>query len=266
MQTAFDQIALSYDEQFTNTVIGKKQREIVWNYLEGVLHSDVHLNILELNSGTGEDAIYFAQKGHNVTATDSSDEMINVTNKKNNDYSLEEKISVRKLDIKELGNAKFDPKYDLIFSNFGGINCVDKNVLESLSKICKRILNEGGRVMLVIMPKFCLWESIYFLLRFKFKSAFRRLSSKPIKAHLNNKEVYTYYYSPGMIRKYFEDEYVIRKITPVGFFIPPSYLNRFFSKKYQTFKLLCKLEAAVTNISFLAYASDHFLIDMELKA
>ena len=39
-------------------------------------------NILELNAGTGEDAIYFAQKGFDVTALEPNEEYVNKLNLK----------------------------------------------------------------------------------------------------------------------------------------------------------------------------------------
>jgi hypothetical protein len=57
----------------------------------------------------------------------------------------------------------------------------------------------------------------------------------------------------------------VKNIKPVGFFIPPSYLNKFFQKKKNTLRMLDAIENPVSNFSSLANFSDHFLIDMELK-
>ncbi len=80
MQTPFDKIALTYDELFTNTAIGKLQRNIVRKYLDETLPTNQRISILELNCGTGEDAVYFAKKGFDVLATDVSDDMLKLTN------------------------------------------------------------------------------------------------------------------------------------------------------------------------------------------
>ncbi|NNJ54292.1 MAG: class I SAM-dependent methyltransferase, partial [Ignavibacteriaceae bacterium] len=72
MNSAFDSVAENYDATFTQTKIGKAQREIVWGYLESVLIDKDNLKILELNCGTGEDAVWFSKKGHTVLATDVS--------------------------------------------------------------------------------------------------------------------------------------------------------------------------------------------------
>ena len=119
MQSPFDKIAPVYDELFTNTAIGKMQRNIIYNYMDESLSTNQQINILELNCGTGEDAVYFAKKGFGVVATDVSEEMLKITEEKINklkkdiDSKLEEEKKVRKTsekkmwlkDLKELEDA-----------------------------------------------------------------------------------------------------------------------------------------------------------------
>ncbi len=92
MQQAFDTIAEEYDTSFTNSIIGNAQREIVWSYLEKTLPKNKNLNILELNCGTGEDALWFAKKGHKVLATDISEKMLEITNDKLNQSNLRSSV------------------------------------------------------------------------------------------------------------------------------------------------------------------------------
>lgn len=265
MQIAFDRIASSYDETFTNTEIGKRQRSIVWNYLEKALPVDDQLDILELNCGTGEDALFLANKGHRVTATDASDEMLNITNAKILEYGFEKNVSTEKINIEELTEGTLDKKFDLIFSNFGGLNCVKKEALQKLSNELKLLLNTKGRIIFVLMPKFCLWESVYFITKLEFNKSFRRLRTGYTIAKVGGSDVKTYYYSPSMIKKNFSKNFNVRNIIPIGFFIPPSYLNSYFTKKLKTLNFLGGLESKSSNLSVLSNAADHFLIDMELK-
>ena len=72
MRTAFDHTAKSYDDAFTHTAIGKLQREMVWSYLEATFKDKFPSNVLELNCGTGEDAVFFARHGSKVLSTDVS--------------------------------------------------------------------------------------------------------------------------------------------------------------------------------------------------
>jgi len=265
MQTPFDKIAPAYDELFTATPIGKLQRNIVRKYLDETLPANKQLSVLEVNCGTGEDAVYFAKKGFSVTATDVSDEMLKMTEEKINKYGVANNCSIKKLNLANPYDFNFEQKFDLVFSNFGGLNCIDEEALKNLSDVLSKILNKNGRIVFVIMPKFCLWESNYFLLKLRPASVFRRSTSKPINVQLNGSTVTTYYHSPSEVKKIFANNFKVIKIKPVGFFIPPSFLNNFFSHRKRFLNILEKSERAVSNLSFFSNASDHFLIDMELK-
>ena len=82
MTEDFDIASAQYDTAFTFSKIGKAQRKMVFKYLNPILTQRQKLSILELNCGTGEDAIRFAQLGHHVLATDISEGMINVAKAK----------------------------------------------------------------------------------------------------------------------------------------------------------------------------------------
>ena len=265
MRQAFDTIAGSYDASFTNSIIGAAQREIVWKYLETSFSQQEKLSILELNSGTGEDALWFANKGHKVLATDISEKMLEIIRRKIYESDLSSQIQTQHLDINEIEKKYFEEPFDLVFSNFGGMNCISFEKMNILSSAVYRLLKPDGRLIMIIMPKYCLWETKYFLLKLDFKKAFRRYSDNGITATLNDTELKTFYYSPGQIKREFGKYFDIIAVKPVGFFIPPSYLEKFFSTKKKTFSFLQKSENLITNQSYLASFSDHFLIDLQVK-
>ena len=136
MGVPFDHIASTYDSSFTRTPIGQLQRKQVWNYLEKITPQLKGLDILELNCGTGEDAVLFSEKGFNIVATDVSEEMLKVTQEKVQQYSMQHKISSHYLDLDSFDDSMFEKKFDLIFSNFGGLNCINP---ESLKKLFDKI-------------------------------------------------------------------------------------------------------------------------------
>ncbi len=264
MQQPFDQIAIDYDKDFTDTLVGKTQRDLVWSYLEKVLKVKKITNVLEINCGTGEDALWLSQKGLNVIATDISEKMIESANfKEKNNLNLVFQVA----DFQYISSFFPNKKFDLIFSNFGGINCTSpSNLRDWLNIEIPKMLNPNGSLILVIMPNFCLIESIYFLGKLQFKNIFRRLSKKPLEAKLDSEtSIKTWYYSPKFIKKHLPKNLEIIDIQPIGFFIPPSYLNSFVEKRPNLFKILSKLEKNVNLYSFLANFSDHYLIDIQMK-
>ena len=265
MKALFDAVAEKYDSEFTQSQIGKAQRKIVWDYLERILSEKKELKILELNCGTGEDAIWFAKKGHLVTATDQSEKMLEVTKRKVLQFNLAEKIKTEKIDLTQIEELNLIEKYDLIFSNFGGINCISFENLSKLTSAFGRLLTPTGRLIMVIMPTFCLWEIIYFLLKLNMNNAFRRSSTRGTKFNINGAEITIEYYTPTLVKKIFSRNFELVGLKPVGFFIPPSYLENFFSSKRRMFDFITKLESIVTDWTLLSNYSDHYLIDLKLN-
>lgn len=266
MKKDFDHIAKNYDIDFTHSEIGKLQRKSVYKYLEKLPNK---LNILELNCGTGEDAIWFASKGNTVLATDISEEMIKVAKAKTKGI---DNIKIKQLDIKNvhviLSNPEISgekPQFDLIFSNFGGLNCLNKQELQDFFVSVSKLLSENGKIILVIMPKNTLWESLYFLLKGHFKNVFRRNTNKGINVNIEGKDVKTWYFNPSEIKKLGNESFKLVKTRPIGFFLPPSYLEKYFKKHKRFLSILDTLEKQINKFGFLARFSDHYLIELKVN-
>jgi ubiquinone/menaquinone biosynthesis C-methylase UbiE len=265
MAVPFDHIAHFYDLSFTNTVIGQLQRKRVWRYLEDIIPELDGLEILELNCGTGEDAVLFGDRGFNIVATDISEEMLKVTQQKVRQYSLQNKISSHYLDLDSFDETIFNKKFDLIFSNFGGINCISPEALQKLLNKLPSILEPGGRFVAVIMPKRCLWETFYFLLKFQFKNAFRRWTNKEVQTNLTAIVQKTWYYQPRKIKRWAKSNFEVVNIFPVGVFVPPNYMEKFFSTRKRSLFWLYSLEKRININSWLSGFSDHFVVDFKVK-
>jgi ubiquinone/menaquinone biosynthesis C-methylase UbiE len=260
-QQPFDILAETYDKDFSHTHIGRLQRERVWEKLLPVLNAyNRPLNILELNCGTGEDALQLASLGHNVIATDASAVMIEkATQKKLLHESLHDRLEFMQCSFEELVSRKFAQRFDLIFSDFGGLNCIDEKALNALSKTLSRLLNPGGHLFFVVMGSFCAWETGYYLLHGKFKTAFRRWRQQA-PFTIEGKTMPIYYYNPASFRKLFDAAFIYINSFAVGLFIPPSYLEPFFLKHQAMLGKLNALEKKLTGSSIMCRLSDHYCI------
>lgn len=255
MLNDFDIASSKYDAQFTFSNIGKAQRHMVFNYLNPIINQDKKLSILELNCGTGEDAIQFNKRGHQVIATDISEGMIDAAKAKSKNVDFQIK------DINALHKNSFETKFDLIFSNFGGFNCLSKPEIETFFKTALHLLQPKGKIILVIMPKHCLWERLYFSLKGNFKKAKRRQSSASVLANVDGVKVKTWYYNPEEISSLTKSYYNIEKVKPIGITIPPSYLEKSFLSKQPFLFILKSLDNIITG-SFWSKYADHFLIEL----
>ena len=261
-QEVFSDIAEEYDIQFTDTSIGKEQRYRVWHYLNKSVNAKP--GVLELNCGTGTDAIWMAEKGWNVLATDGSKGMIRVAEKKIRNAGLDSPVQTEVLSFDQLKHLP-DDSFDLIFSNFGGLNCIPPDELKMLWRVLEQKLRPGGQIIAVIMGKFCWWETLYFLAKLNVKQAKRRWSKQPVMATLSaDSQVKTWYYHPAKLHFPESWKYLTISTYPIGFWIPPSYLGSFFSKFPRILQLLIFLENHVT-FFFFSKAADHFLIRISFK-
>ncbi len=260
MPSDFDESANNYDTVFTYSEIGKAQRKRVYHFLKEDILTNSNLNILELNCGTGEDARYFFEKGHRVLATDISSEMIKVAKEKHQNPN----IRFQEKDITKITSETFSEKFDLIFSNFGGLNCLSPQELEKFISVSYSLLNPNGKMALVIMPKFCLWERFYFILKGKFKKAKRRNTNDAVLVNVEGVKVSTWYYNPKEVVSLTSNHYKTIAIKPIGLKIPPSYLESFFLNKKGLLKMLIWAEKLYSN-QFWSKYSDHYLIVLEKK-
>lgn len=260
MKANFDQAAINYDATFTNSVIGKLQRQLVYQQLSEFLKENQPKTILEINCGTGEDAIWLAKQNFDVTATDISSAMIDVAKSKSN----LENLNFKQANSATIAVAFQNQKFDFLFSNFGGLNCLSDVELVSFFKNASEILHENKSMVLVIMPKNTLWEQLYFISKLNFKNVFRRKKEMAI-ANVDGEKVATYYYNPKDIVNLANGIFEIKQYKPIGFFVPPSYLETFFKNKPKLTSLLNRLEQKIRNQSWLSKFADHYVIILQKK-
>lgn len=264
MAVPFDHIALTLDSVFSRSAIGQLQRKHVWTYIESIIPQLQGLEMLELDSGTGEDALMFSDKGFNLIATDVSAETYKLTEKAEK-FSLRSKVTQQYVDLNTFNELLFDKKFDLIFSNFGGLNGISPETLNKLLDRLPSLLNPNGRFVAVVMPRFCLWETLYYSLKFKFRKAFRRWTSDEVMSDGYGAMSRMWYYKPSQIRKMVKEHFTVVKTKPVGLALPPLYLDSFFLRKKKLLMGLHKLEKMVNSNSIYSGCSDHFIIDLQLK-
>lgn len=254
----FDKAAIKYDDTFTNSMIGKLQRKRVYYWLEKVNFFNRVNSVFELNCGTGFDAQYFNEKGLKVRASDISPKMIEVAKSQRS-----KSIEFMQLDFNKLEEVSIDE--DVVFSNFGGLNCVSKEKIIEIEHTLHSKLKRGNMVVWVIMPKFSLMESNFFFFQLQWKKIFRRNRNEPLMVNVDGTAVPTYFHSPKTIKNILKPHFNIKLVKPVALFLPPSYLESFIKRKPTLIKLLNRLEFIFGRISIFSGCADHFIIIAEKR-
>lgn len=260
LDQAFDGIAPAYDDAFTRTHTGRLQRALVHAHLQA--HTgDRPLRVLELNCGTGEDARWLATQGHEVLATDISAGMVAAAAAK---CAAWPGVQVRQAGISEALAAPGGP-YDLILSDFGGLNCLSPTELAALGPLLARRLAPQGRVVAVIMPRRCLWERLYFLAKLQPRKAFRRSAQAAVVAYLQDgSAVPTWYYHPRELRAAWSPALALASQHPIGIFLPPSYLDPLVARRPRLLAWLSRWEQRLHHQGWAAGWADHCLLEFHL--
>jgi ubiquinone/menaquinone biosynthesis C-methylase UbiE len=115
---AFSKQSAVFDELYSPDTIIQYKRQRVREHVNKLIKPYSH--ILELNAGTGEDAVYFARQGHTVHATDLSSGMLDKLAIKIKEKKLTDRISYEACSYTMLKDLSEKGPYDHVFSNFAG--------------------------------------------------------------------------------------------------------------------------------------------------
>lgn len=250
---AFGRQAKVFDHLYdSNPVVDylrkKIRREVISNLQDGDC-------ILELNAGTGTDAIFFAQKGFRVDATDISERMVERARIKIQNLGLNHMINFKTLNFEYL--ESLDTTYDYVYSNFGGLNCTP-NLDLVLNSILEK-LKPGGHATLVILPPFTFWEKM-FLLKGDFKTAFRRKKRGPSVAHIEGETFNCWYYTPKDLMDRIGTCVKNESITGLCIFSPPSFMSHFPIKYPKLYRWLIGIDEVVEKLPIFKSSGDYFMI------
>jgi ubiquinone/menaquinone biosynthesis C-methylase UbiE len=258
---AFTGQAPIFDELYSADTIINYKRDRVRRHV--IRHAAPGGFVLELNCGTGEDAIYFAGKGYRVHATDISGGMLYQLVQKIGRYKMNKKVSFELCSYTHLDELKCKGPFDMVFSNFAGLNCTGE--LDKVLASLPALLNAKGLITLVILPKFCLWETLL-VFKGKFRTAFRRFyNSNGRKARVEGNYFKCWYYNPSYITKRLKSEFDLVGIEGLCTIVPPSYIEGFATKYPSIFKFLRKWENKLKSRWPWKYIGDYYIITMRKR-
>jgi SAM-dependent methyltransferase len=264
-------MAPDYDRAFSESAIGRHMRAAVWRRLDAAFRPGDR--VLELNCGTGEDAVYLGRRGVRVLATDISAGMLDVARAKVARAGLAGVVQVERLDITELRmkneelrsgassfsilNSQFSVPFDGVLSNFGGLNCVAD--LPGVARGLAALLRPGGRALLCVMGPLVPWEWGWYLAHGQPRKAFRRL--RPGGTPWRGLTIR--YPSAGALRRAFAPHFVQRRVAAVGALLPPSYAEPWAARRPRLLAALDRWERRAETLPPLPWLADHYLIELE---
>ena len=218
----FDAVADRYDETFTESQIGRVQRRAVTEILDAVFVRGQ--SILELNCGTGADALHLAMRGIEVTACDSSSRMIEIAQRRAMEAGPGARVKFRVLPNEKIASLLDEnlAPFDGAFSNFAGFNCTES--LEGVARQLAQLLKPRAPFVLCVFGRFCLWETVWYLVRGKPAKAFRRMRRGGDWAQLSSgTPVRVRYPSAREWARIFDPYFHLLSRRGIGVAVPPTY-------------------------------------------
>jgi SAM-dependent methyltransferase len=262
---AFDVAAATYDADFTHSAVGTAQRDQVLRALAPLLEGPPK-RVLELNCGTGVDAVHMARAGHSVLATDRSRAMLAIVHARTLEAGLGHLVRTAELDLQAPQLPTDEGPFDLVLSNLGGLNCIDAEGLERIGRTVATVLRPGGIFVAVLIADRCLLETLYYLIRIRPTVAFRRWTTGSIEVPVGTSTVTTWYHSPMRVRNAFGPHFVREYLRPIGLFVPPGYLEPRLRNRPILLRQLARLDRSLSSASGLARLGDHYLIQFRRTA
>jgi ubiquinone/menaquinone biosynthesis C-methylase UbiE len=257
-QAYWDTAAETYVQDFTGTGIGETRRHAVWRRLDKIFSPGQKL--LELNCGTGIDAVHLAKRSIQLVACDISSRMIDLARQLAASTSTSELIDFRVLPNEEIGSLEGENVFDGAFSNFCGLNCVED--LPAVVRELTRLVRPGAPVLLCMIGRFVPWEIAWFMAHGEPGKALRRLrgnsfhSSNPETVRIQRPSVreITHVMSPA---------FRLQRWSGVGIAVPPTYTENRMQHFPRTIKGLAGIDCMIGDLPLFRRMADCVVLEFE---
>lgn len=256
---AFSRTAPTYDAFGAGHPHLDRMRAKVYAHLEGIVPPPARL--LELNAGTGVDALALAERGYRVHATDIAPGMLERLRARAMRPDALGRITVQPCSFLELGSVEGGP-YDAVFSDLGGLNCVPdlRPVVAGLASVLK----PGGTVTWVLMPPICLWE-LATIATGQVGLASRRLRRHGVTAHLEGRQFEVSYFSPREVVAAFGAAYELLAIEGLSVITPTAESKRLAIAHRRTYAALAWLDDRLSRRAPFRGWGDFFVISFRRR-
>ena len=255
----FSRQSYDYDHADKNNPILQDMRSQVYTHVEKYLKPESHM--LEINAGTGIDALHFIAAGHRVHATDLSDGMIDQIQNKIQSLDHTYRLTCQQLSFQRLDLVS-EKNFGYVFSNFGGLNCIDDLTL--VTRHLPSLLRPGAFVTVVIMPPMCVWELLW-VFKGSWRKAFRRLRKGGTTAHLSGAYFKTYYHSLKKIRRAFGSSFDFITSEGLAALSPPPHATSFRSKHTLLYKFLRHVDSIFRHTFPFNRWADHIIVTFRFR-
>lgn len=260
-QSAFDAAAATYDDDFTHSVIGRLQRRRLWSLYDRLFGPGSRL--LDLGCGTGEDALHFARRGHEVEGVDLSPAMIEAAALRIEREGLQELAAVQALPLERLDELP-ERGFDGAYSSFSPFNCVAD--LRPAARALAERLRPGAPLALCLMSRYCLWETLLLPVTRLLHGAARRRRDDWAPAARDQDEPPLLYHRISAVRRSFAPWFELLEAPGLGVFVPPTYLEPWAQRHPAWMQALARADSLFAGRLVFRALADHRVVILRRTA
>jgi SAM-dependent methyltransferase len=254
MVDAFEGLAGDYDQAFTDTQVGRWMRDATWRRCDALFPPGAR--VLEINCGTGEDAVHLGHRGVRVVATDASEAMVAQARRKVAAAGVESLVDVAALSIEAVGPGL--GTFDGLLSNFGGLNCIGD--LPGAARRLAGGVRPGGRALLCVMGPLVPWEWAWFAARGDLARARRRR-----RGGVPWRGLTIHYFSARDVRAAFDPGFRVTRTWALGAVMPPPFAESWVRAHPRLSRRLTHLERRLETVWPLPSLADHVVVELERR-
>jgi ubiquinone/menaquinone biosynthesis C-methylase UbiE len=265
IHAAFSRYAPEYDEDHASNPIARWTRRRNLAILNAAFAPGSH--VLEIGCGTGVEAIHLARRGVRVLATDAAPGMVDVVRSKlepgGSAHDVAHLVQAQVLPASQLGKLVQNGtrRFDGAYSSFGPLNCEPN--LDGVMDDLARLVRPGGRVVISLLTRFCLWETAWYLLHGDLTTAFRRWGGRAqatVRDQWRELRVSVHYWSASDVRTMAGRHFTVERQMALPWLVPPQYLGALVLRFPRLFRLASRIDRRLAHLWPLYAMGDHYVI------
>ncbi|MDE1821419.1 MAG: class I SAM-dependent methyltransferase [Euryarchaeota archaeon] len=264
LQSEFDNVAEDYDRHITGNRMNRLLRDRSLGRMRTLFRGARCL--LEIGCGSGMETLPLLQEGHEITAIDISEQMLEVVRRKARTAGVAERLRTVRAPARDLptlvpslGEGSFDGAY----STYGALNCEPD--LRPLPSAFHRLLRPESRLFAGVYNRWCLFEILGYGITGQWSRALGR-RHRPVPVGTSRFCVDVYALTPADLRRDFAPYFEMEALEGVPILLPPSDLTSYAERFTSHFGLLDAWDRRMGAHWPLDHLGDHFLMTLRRRA
>jgi SAM-dependent methyltransferase len=215
--------------------------------------------LLDIGSGTGNEALALAQAGYSVLGIDVSPAMVRQAQTKMAVYGVPRGVSFRVLPAGFLRKLDERGPFQGAYSSLGTLN-TEPN-LAAVARGLHELLEPGAAFVAMVMNRHCLFETLRHLRRAKNSEPLDRSGEwQETRAGAGGVIAPVKFYAPDEFAASFAPYFAVESVRALPLWLPPVHLHDLYNKNPKRFRLAAGRDRLMRGWPGFRARGDHFVM------